>query len=86
MQLVKVGVQRPVAFRWGSPMPAKRIARPFCGGTKAPQGFPMPARACLEGRAKPGKMVAAQFPLDVIDHGAAAPERGESVGSKVIIP
>lgn len=46
----------------------------------------MLVRARLEGRVKPGKMITARFRPQAFDHGFADPARGETVGSKVIVP
>lgn len=82
--LGKVGVNDNVAFRWGSLMQEKRIVRSSYGGARPAQDFPMLARAYLDGTLKLDEMISARIPLQGINEGFAALQRGETVRSVVM--
>ena len=82
--LGKVAVGQEVAFRWGSLMQEKRIARSSYGGARPRHDFPLLARAYLEGRLELDAMISARIPLAAINDGFAALKRGETVRSVIM--
>ena len=82
--LGKTGVNDEVEFRWGSLMQEKRITRSSYGGAKPAQDFPLLARAYLDGALKLDEMISARIPLEAINEGFAALQRGETVRSVIM--
>jgi len=68
----------------GETTPLGTVGVPHCVLLR--RATPMLARAHLEGRVKPRTIVATRIPLEAINEGFVALERGESIGSKMIFP
>ncbi len=82
--LGKTDVASDVAFRWGSLMGEKRIRRSSYGGARPARDFPLLARAYLDGRLKLDELISRHIPLDEINDGFAALQRGETIRSVVV--
>ena len=82
--LGKTGVNDAVEFRWGSLMQEKRITRSSYGGAQPARDFPLLAQAYLDGALKLDEMISARIPLEAINDGFAALQRGETVRSVVM--
>jgi S-(hydroxymethyl)glutathione dehydrogenase/alcohol dehydrogenase len=82
--LGKVPVNDDVKFRWGSLMGEKRITRSSYGGARPQRDFPALARAYLDGRLKLDELITQRIPLERINEGYAALERGEVLRSVVV--
>ncbi len=82
--LGKVPVNDDVKFRWGSLMGEKRITRSSYGGARPHRDFPALARAYLEGHLKLDELITQRIPLERINEGYGALERGEVLRSVVV--
>jgi S-(hydroxymethyl)glutathione dehydrogenase/alcohol dehydrogenase len=82
--LGKVPVNDDVKFRWGSLMGEKRITRSSYGGARPHRDFPALAQAYLDGKLKLDELITQRIPLDRINDGYGALERGEVLRSVVV--
>ena len=84
VMLGKVGVNDDVKFRWGSLMGEKRITRSSYGGARPHRDFPALAQAYLDGRLRLDELITQRIPLERINEGYGALERGEVLRCVVV--
>jgi S-(hydroxymethyl)glutathione dehydrogenase/alcohol dehydrogenase len=82
--LGKVGIDQPVAFRFGSMMGEKRITRSSYGGARPVSDFAALARAYLDGTLKLDELIGRRIPLAAINEAVDAMRQGQ-IGRTVIV-
>lgn len=83
--LGKTGADEKVSLRFGSLMGEKRIVRSSYGGARPRRDFPWLARLYLEGKLKLDELITERMPLERINEGFAAMQRGKTVRSVITL-
>jgi S-(hydroxymethyl)glutathione dehydrogenase / alcohol dehydrogenase len=82
--LGKIGVEKEVAFRWGSLMQEKRIRRSSYGNARPARDFPMLVQSYLDGDLMLDELITQRIGLDGINEGFAALRDGKSIRSVIV--
>lgn len=81
--LGKTGVASDVALRWGALMGEKRIRRSSYGGARPRRDFAWLARLYLDGLLKLDELISMRLPLERINEGFEAMQRGQVIRAVV---
>ena len=84
--LGKTDVNKEIAFRWGTLMGERRIARSSYGGARPMRDFPWLCRLYLDGELKLDELIGKRIVLDEINQGFADMEKAAVVRTVIEFP